>query len=112
MCAVSTYKCAYICLFVCIQIAGFEMKSVKIFRHEENLHNFVVLYLRRPIVGASAVLGADANSDADADNRNRDVKALQSLLADACNKFVIFEQTPKKITITATTTATKKKIQQ
>lgn len=75
------------------------MKSVQIFRHKENLHNFVVVYLCRPnkannvCSGAWPVTGVGDVSD-------KHGNALQKLLANAYDKFVIFKQTPKVITNT------------
>nr|XP_036229224.1 oxidation resistance protein 1 isoform X10 [Bactrocera oleae] len=77
----------------------FEMKSVQIFRHKENLPNFVVVYLCRPnkannvCSGAWPVTGVGDVSD-------KHGNALQKLLANAYDKFVIFKQTTKVITKT------------
>uniref|UniRef100_A0A034VUV0 Oxidation resistance protein 1 n=1 Tax=Bactrocera dorsalis TaxID=27457 RepID=A0A034VUV0_BACDO len=80
------------------------MKSVQIFRHEENSSNFVVVYLCRPNK-ANNVCGGAWPVTSVGDVSDNHGNALQKLLANY-DKFVIFRQTPKVITKTTTTTIT------
>lgn len=96
--AVCEFLCK--CLYLCP--VNVEMKSVQIFRHEENLRNFVVVYLCRPSKTNDAFETWPVSVG---DVSDKHCNALRKLLTKAYDKFVIFKQTPR-VTTSATTQTT------
>lgn len=76
------------------------MKSVQIFRHDENVLDFAIVYSTTNKKNVEFEAWPGGVGDGDVIDKHG--SALRKLLGNAYDKFVIFKQTPKVIKSTTT----------